>query len=269
MPAMTGTRPTHVNLFVTCLADHFAPAAAEAVVTVLERQGLQVIVPSGQTCCGQPAYNGGFWDDARRMAIHTIQVLEKAQFPRGRPGPIPVVVPSGSCCDMIVHHYRELFADEPRWQARIDRVAAHVYEFTQFLVEVLGVTDVGAHYPGRLTYHSSCHLQRGLGIRSQPETLLAHVQDAEVVPLPRGDECCGFGGLFSIKFPLISEDMLAKKLANVATTQADCVVGCDLSCLMHINSGLHRAGKTPNAVYIAEILAQTDSTGGSHAPGTD
>lgn len=269
MPTTTGARPTRVNLFVTCLADHFAPAAAEAVVTVLERQGLEVIVPSGQTCCGQPAFNAGFWDDARRMAIHTIEVLERAQNPRGQPGPVPVVVPSGSCCDMIVHHYRELFTGDPRWQARVDAVAAHVYEFTQFLVDVLGVTDVGARYRGRLTYHSSCHLQHGLGVRSQPETLLAHVADAEVVPLERADECCGFGGLFSIKFPLISEDMLANKLRYIAATQADCVVGCDLSCLMHINGGLHRAGKTPNAVYIAEILAQAGAAGGSHAPDTD
>lgn len=269
MPTTTGVRPEKVNLFVTCLADHFAPAAAEAVVTVLERQGLQVIVPKGQTCCGQPAYNGGFWDDARRMAVHTIEVLEKAQHPRGQGAPIPVVVPSGSCCDMIVHHYHELFAGEPAWQARVDRVAQHVYEFTQFLVDVLGVTDVGARFSGRLTYHSSCHLQRGLGVRSQPEALLADVKGAEVVPLARADECCGFGGLFSIKFPLISEDMLANKLTNIQATGADCVVGCDLSCLMHINSGLHRAGRTPNAVYIAEILTQTGPAGGSDASGPD
>lgn len=264
-----GTKPTHVNLFVTCLIDHFAPAAAEAVVTVLERQGLHVLVPAGQTCCGQPAFNGGFWDDARRMAAHTVEILERALYPRGLVGPVPIVVPSGSCCDMIVHHYRELFQDEPRWQARVDQVAAHVYEFSQFLVDVLGVTDVGAHYAGRLTYHSSCHLQRGLGIRSQPEALLAHVAGAEVTPLPRADECCGFGGLFSIKFPLISEDMLANKLANIAATQADRVVGCDLSCLLHINGGLHRAGKTPHAVHIAEILAQTDPAGGAHAVSAD
>jgi L-lactate dehydrogenase complex protein LldE len=248
MPENISQRPTRVRLFVTCLVDHLSPEVGEAVVAVLERLGIEVDVPSGQTCCGQPAFNGGFWAEAREMARQTIKILEGADT--------PIIVPSGSCGDMIIHHYPELFTDEPEWLARAQRVAANTYEFTQFLVDELGVTDVGACFNGRLTYHASCHLLRGLGVRSQPQTLLEHVQGAELIPLERADECCGFGGLFSVKFPLISEDMLANKLAHLAAVPADRVVGCDLSCLMHINAGLHRQGKPTCAVHIAQILAR-------------
>lgn len=242
-----GQAPKRVRLFVTCLVDHLSPEVGEAVVTVLERLGLAVDVPSGQTCCGQPAFNGGFWAEAREMAKHTIKILEQEDT--------PILVPSGSCGDMIIHHYPELFTAEPEWQVRAQRVAAKTYEFTQFLVDVLGITDLGAHFDGKLTYHASCHLLRGLGARSQPKTLLENVQGAELVPLDRADECCGFGGLFSLKFPLISEDMLANKLGHIADTQAERIVGCDLSCLMHINAGLHRQGQPTRAVHIAQILA--------------
>lgn len=242
-----GQPPKRVRLFVTCLVDHLSPEVGEAVVTVLERLGLEVDVPAGQTCCGQPAFNGGFWAEAREMAKHTIKVLEQDDN--------PILVPSGSCADMMIHHYPELFAAEPEWQTRAQRVAANTYEFTQFLVDVLGVTNLGACFNGKLTYHSSCHLLRGLGVNNQPKTLLQNVQGAELVPLERADECCGFGGLFSIKFPLISTDMLANKLDHLAATQADRIIGCDLSCLMHINAGLHRQGKPTTAVHIAQILA--------------
>ena len=249
-PVAASAQPRRVRLFVTCLIDHFSPQTAAAVVTVLERQGITVDVPTGQTCCGQPAFNGGFWDEARQMARHTIQVLEKTSD--------PIVVPSGSCADMIVHHYPELLRDEPAWLTRSQRLAQRVVEFSQFLVDVLGVTDVGAVAEGKLTYHASCHLLRGLGIHQQPAALLAHVRGAEITPLPQADECCGFGGLFSMKFPRISEDMLANKLRHLAETGADCVVGCDLSCLLHINAGLHRRGQTMRAAHLADILAHTD-----------
>ena len=236
-----------VRLFVTCLVDHLFPEVGEAVVTVLERLGLEVDVPRGQTCCGQPAFNGGFWAEARQMARHTIRILEQDNT--------PIIVPSGSCGDMIIHHYPELFTADPEWQARAQRIAANTYEFTQFLVDVLGVANVGACFNGKLAYHASCHLLRGLGVSSQPQTLLENVQAAQVVPLERADECCGFGGLFSVKFPLISEDMLANKLNHIAAAQVDRLVGCDLSCLMHINAGLHRRGQPTHAVHIAQILA--------------
>ncbi len=248
-PASAGPRPRRVSLFVTCLLDHFSPQTAAAVVTILERQGIAVDVPSGQTCCGQPAFNGGFWDEARQMARHTIGVLE------GTDGLI--VVPSGSCADMMVHHFPELFRDEPPWLARSQRLAGRVVEFSQFLVDHLGVTDVGATAAGVLTYHASCHLTRGLGIQRQPEALLAQVRGAAIVALPQADECCGFGGLFSVKFPHIAEDMLANKLRHLDESGADCLVGCDYSCLLHIAAGLHRQGKAVRVAHLADILVNS------------
>ena len=244
-----GPRPRRVSLFVTCLLDHLSPQTAEAVVTILERQGLTVDVPAGQTCCGQPAFNGGFWDEARQMAPHRSRVRETSNN--------PIVVPSGSCADMIVHHFPELFQDEPSWLARSERLASRVVEFSQFLVDHLGVTDLGAAAAGTLTYHASCHLTRGLGVRRQPEALLAQVQGATIVALPQADECCGFGGLFSIKFPHIAEDMLANKLRHLEESGADCLVGCDYSCLLHIGAGLHRQGKAVRVAHLADILVNT------------
>lgn len=240
-------RPSRIRLFVTCLVDHLSPEVGEAVVTVLERLGIEVTVPAGQTCCGQPAFNGGFWDDARQMAKYTLKILEQDDS--------PIVVPSGSCADMLIHHYPDLFADEPDWQQRARRVAALTYEFSQFLVDVLGVTNVGAVFEGKLAYHPSCHLTRGLGISRQPRQLLANVAGAEVVAMPREEQCCGFGGLFSVKMPAISQDMLANKLADVDGSAADRIVGCDVSCLMHINAGLHRQGQPTKCVHLAQVLA--------------
>ena len=247
MSQSQGEYSRKVRLFVTCLVDHLSPEAGEAVVMVLERLGVEVAVPGGQTCCGQPAFNGGFWADARNMAKYTIKILEEDDT--------PVVVPSGSCADMMVHHYPNLFKDEPEWQERARRIAAKTFEFTQFVVDVLGIIDFGTAYQGKVTYHPSCHLLRGLEIDRQPQLLLEQVEGAEIVPLPDSDQCCGFGGLFSVKFPAISQDMLRKKLDAIDQTETDQVVGCDLSCLMHINAGLHRQGKPAKAVHIAQLLA--------------
>lgn len=239
--------PTRIRLLVTCLVDHLSPEVAEAAVTVLERLDIEVDVPTGQTCCGQPAFNGGFWAESREMAKYTIKLLEKDTT--------PIVVPSGSCADMMVHHYPDLFKDEPEWEARARHVAAMTYEFSQFLVDVLGVTDVGARFDGKLSYHPSCHLTRSLGVSRQPRALLANVAGADIVPMPDEEQCCGFGGLFSVKMPAISQDMLAKKLQNVEDSDAAQIVGCDVSCLMHINSGLHRQGRPTTCVHLAQILA--------------
>ena len=247
MSQTQGEYPRKVRLFVTCLVDHISPEVGEAVVTVFERLGIEVTVPTGQTCCGQPAFNGGFWGEARNMAKHTIKTLEKETS--------PIVVPSGSCADMMIHHYPDLFKEEPDWQERARRIAAMTFEFTQFLVDVLEVVDLGVAYQGKVTYHPSCHLLRGLHIDRQPRLLLERVEGAEIVPMPDADQCCGFGGLFSVKFPAISQDMLHKKLEAIDQTGTDQVVGCDLSCLMHINAGLHRKGKPVKAMHIARLLA--------------
>lgn len=262
-------KPQSVQLFATCLIETLFPDAGMAVVRVLERLGIRVDYPEGQTCCGQPAFNGGAWDDARAMARHTIDVLtgrgegsregvfSNAPTPRRDAAPaIPIVVPSGSCADMIVHHYPELFANDPKYGPLAEAVAARTFEFSQFVAKVTGPGDLPAKALGRLAYHSSCHLLRGLGVKDEPRQLLANVAGAEVVELPGAAECCGFGGLFAVKMSDISGAMLKRKLDNIETTGADAVVGCDVSCLLHIGGGLHRRGSKIKTRHIAEILAE-------------
>jgi len=236
-----------IQLFVTCMIDTLAPEIGECVVEVLEKAGAQIEVPEGQTCCGQPAFNGGFWDESRAMARHTIEVFGD--------GDAPVVIPSGSCGYMIAHHYPELFEGDPVWYPRAVKLSGRIRELTEYLVDELGVTDLGASYDGKLTYHASCHLLRGMRIHRQPMSLLSQVKGAEIVPLEEEQECCGFGGLFSIKFGDISSEMLKRKLDNIEATGADHVVGCDLSCLLNINGGLHRRKSKVTGVHIAQLLA--------------
>ena len=236
------------QLFTTCIIDTLYPEIGEAVVRVLQRAGVQVELPQGQTCCGQPVFNAGMRTQARPIAMHTIQVFEKTQG--------PIVVPSGSCAAMIRHGYLELFAEDPHWLPRASKIAARTYEFTEFLVDSLGVTDLGSRYPGKLTYHSSCHLLRELGVDRQPRALLAAVRDAEFVELPYTFECCGFGGVFSVEHPEISSAMLARKISNIEASGAPLVVACDAGCITNINGGLHRLGKTSRVTHIAEVLAR-------------
>ncbi len=242
--------PEKVQLFATCLIEALRPEAGLAVVSVLESLGLEVSVPEGQTCCGQPPFNGGLWDEARPLAKHTLDVLSQSDA--------PIIVPSGSCADMIKHHYVELLADDPKYAALARDVAARTYEFTQFLVDVLGRTDLHAHFDGKLTYHPSCHLLRGLGIDYQPRELLKNVQGLEVIDLPNATECCGFGGLFAIKMGDISSAMLQRKLDAIESTGAQAVIGCDVSCLLNIGGGLHRRGSKIETKYIAELFLDTD-----------
>ena len=235
-----------VQLFITCILDTLYPEVGESVVRVLRRAGASVEFPAGQTCCGQPAFNAGLREQARPMAEHTLRVFEKT---RG-----PVVVPSGSCAGMIRHGYPELFAEDNAWLARARDLAGRTYEFSEYLVDVLGVTDLGAQFTGKVTYHSSCHLLRDLGVDRQPRALLAAVKGAEIVELPGSAECCGFGGVFSVEFPEVSAAMLWRKIANMEDTAADWVVSCDAGCITNINGGLRRMGKPPRAIYLAQIL---------------
>lgn len=235
-----------VQLFVTCLVDKFFPEVGFAVLDILEALGLEVQFPQAQTCCGQPAFNGGFWDDARAMARHTIDVLSQSDA--------PIVVPSGSCGDMIIHHYAELLAGDITYAAKAQEVAGRTYEFTQFLVDVLGVSDLDTTASGCLTYHASCHGLRGLGLKAQPRQLLDHLNGVEIKELPEAEACCGFGGLFAVKMGDISGAILRRKLDNIESTGADTVVGGDVSCLMHIAGGLHRRGSQVKVRHIAEVL---------------
>ncbi|MBE7469616.1 MAG: hypothetical protein DPW09_17765 [Anaerolineae bacterium] len=247
--------PQRVQLFVTCLVDNFFPQVGWAVVQLLEELGLTVEFPQAQTCCGQPAFNGGFWDDARTMARHTINVLSQSDA--------PIVVPSGSCADMIIHHYPELLAEDAVYAAKAKAVASRTYEFSQFLVDVLGVKEEARTRGGGearkstcLTYHASCHGLRGLGIKEQPRQLLAQVEGVEFKELPEAEACCGFGGLFAVKMGDISGAILQRKLDNIEASGAATVVGGDVSCLMHIAGGLQRRGSKVRVKHLAEVLAE-------------
>ncbi len=248
----TGTRPTRVQVLVTCLVDRLYPDTGMAVVEVLERLGLEVHCPSAQTCCGQPAFNAGFLDEARTLARHTIDVLSATTD--------PVVIPSGSCGDMVIHQYAALFKDEPAYAEKARALAARTYEFTQFLVNVMGVLDVGASSQGTIAYHACCHGLRGLGVKDEPLALLSHVQGASLCPLPESDVCCGFGGLFSVKMTEISSAMLARKIGCIQQARPGAVAVTDVSCLMHMAGGLRRAGSEVRVRHIADILADPPSS---------
>lgn len=256
-PGLQYNRPMHetVQLFITCLVDTFFPETGEALVRVLKRAGVNVDFPAAQTCCGQPAFNAGLRADARSLAEHTIRVLERLANSLKTSEACPVIIPSGSCAAMVRHGYLELFRDDPLWLPRAEALAARTYEFSEYLVDVLGVTDLGARWPGRLTYHPSCHLLRGLGVDRQPRLLLAHVREAEIVELPDREGCCGFGGVFSVEHPELSAEFLGRKIANLEKTQAPTLVVADSGCRMHIQGGLKRRGKKQRVLHIAEILA--------------
>jgi L-lactate dehydrogenase complex protein LldE len=247
------TKPRRrVTLFVTCIVDQIYPNIGLAAAKLLEAQGCDVHVPRGLTCCGQMGFNAGFRDQARAVAGRTIEVLRNPDVWKG--GQCDVVLPSGSCGAMIKHLYHELFHDTPH-QAAAEELIGRTYELTEYLVDVLGVSDLGARYEGRIAYHDACHGLRFLGLRSQARSLLAHVAGADLMTLPGADECCGFGGLFAVKQHAISEAMLDRKLAGVRATEADLLVTGDASCMTQIAGGLSRAGSRTRARHIAEVLA--------------
>lgn len=232
------------QLFHTCLVNEMDPEAGLAAARLLERVGCTVEVPLEQTCCGQPAYNAGFHEEAKAAARHTLRVLDATEG--------PIVVPSGSCADMLIHQYEVLFHDEPEWLPRHAKVAARCRELSQFLVEQ-GALPKGK-LAARVAYHPSCHLSRGLGVRAEPLALLRAVLGTELVEVKDQDECCGFGGLFSVKQPDISGSMLERKLENVLASGAERLVSCDLGCLMHLAGGLHRRGLTLKVQHLAQLL---------------
>jgi L-lactate dehydrogenase complex protein LldE len=241
-------RVTTAQLFSTCLIDSFYPQTGEAVVSILRRLGLTVDFPRHQTCCGQPPFNAGLRTEARPIAEHTIRVFESTKG--------DIIIPSGSCAHMIKHGYPELFQDAPLWLTRAHALGNRVYEFTEYLVDKLGVTDLGARWDGVLTYHPSCHTLRGMNIDRQPRALLANIKGAQIVELPQAEECCGFGGIFSIEHPELSAEWLKRKIGNLEMTQSPTLVVTESGCLMHIAGGLHRQKKKQRVIHIAEILNQ-------------
>ena len=235
-----------VSLFVTCVVDQLFPQVGMAMAEVLERLGYTVDFPEAQTCCGQPAFNTGYREEARLVAQHFLKVFRQADY---------IVVPSGSCTSMISHHYAELFHDEPGTLAEVREMTARVYEFTQFLTQVAGVEDVGARLENVVTYHDSCHALRELHIKDTPRRLLANVRGLTLREMDRAEECCGFGGTFSVKFEGVSGAMARTKIESILRTGAEVVVSIDSSCLMQIQGALSRAGLPVRAMHLAEVLA--------------
>lgn len=238
-----------VSLFIQCLVDSLYPQVGEAMVRVLERLDVALDYPDGQTCCGQPAFNSGYQKEAQAAARHFIEIFQDAEV---------IVCPSGSCVHMVRHHYPDLFKDEDEaTQKRVKDVAARCYEFSEYLVDILGIEDVQASFPGRVTYHDSCHLQRGLGIADQPRRLLERVAGLEFIEMNDHDVCCGFGGTFSINYADISTAMVDRKINDILASGADYVTGCDMSCLMNIQGRMSRRNESVQVRHIAEILAAT------------
>lgn len=235
-----------VSLFVTCLVDQLFPSIGLAMADVLERLGWKVEFPETQTCCGQPAFNSGYWDEARQVARHFLRAFGNAEY---------VVVPSGSCGSMVINHYRELFHKEPETLAEAESLAPRVWEFSRFLLEVAQVEDVGARFEGVVTYHDGCHALRELGIKEGPRRLLSRVRGLVLKEMDTAEECCGFGGAFSVKFPEISGAMARTKIESILRTGADTVVSTDSSCLMQLRGALLRIGAPVRTLHLAEVLA--------------
>ena len=239
-----------VALFVTCLVDQFCPNVGMATVEVLRRAECEVTFDDRQTCCGQPAFNTGYRKGARKFAKRFIEIFRN-------PETEAIVSPSGSCTAMV-KHFHELFPDEPEWQERANSVAAKTHELGSFLVNVLGIDDVGAIKNCKATWHDACHGLRDLGIYAEPRRLLKKVKGIEFVEMENADVCCGFGGTFSVKYPEISAGILDNKIEMIEQSGADTVVACDASCLMQIGGRLSRIGSKVQTKHLAEILASQE-----------
>jgi L-lactate dehydrogenase complex protein LldE len=233
-----------VTLFIPCFVDAFFPKAGISMAQILERLGHKVLCPGEIACCGQPPFNAGYWDEARKIAVPVLDKLKGAEA---------VVVGSGSCGAMIRNFYADLFKDTPQFEMA-KNISSRTWEFSEFLVKKLGVTDLGAKFPGRVTFHDGCHGLRELGIKESPRTLLRKVQGLDLVEMPEAETCCGFGGTFAAKFPMISTAMGDVKCAAAAATGAEYIVSNDSSCLMHLQGLLSRQGSPLKTIHLAEIL---------------
>ncbi|GGE52958.1 lactate utilization protein A [Pullulanibacillus camelliae] len=244
-----------VSLFVTCLSEMFYPHVAKDMTEVLERLNCDVEFPKGQICCGQPAFNSGYLEDAKKAAKQMITAFDGAEY---------VVTPSGSCAAMF-KEYPSMFADDATWKQQAEALADKTYELCQFIVNVLGVEDLGASFPAKATYHTSCHMTRLLGETEAPFKLLSHVKGLELVPLKNNYDCCGFGGTFSVKMVPISEQMVDEKIRHVEETEAEVLIGADNGCLMNIQGRINRQGKRIKVLHIAEILNHQQKGGAEYA----
>ncbi len=242
----------NVSLFIPCTVDLFLPHIGEATVTLLRRLGINLVYHEEQTCCGQPAINAGYQKEAQKAAKHFIKVFGDDE---------QVVSPSGSCVCTVKYHYPELFENEPEWRRRAEELAPRMFELSQYLVDVLNVEDVGASFAGKVTYHESCHILRGLGVSEQPKKLIKAVQGTQLVPLNAAESCCGFGGEFANNFPDISESMVKDKVENYLSSGADLLLLCEPGCLLNIGGFLSRNHPGKKAMHLASFLAPNGREG--------
>ncbi|MGI9048171.1 MAG: (Fe-S)-binding protein [Rubrobacteraceae bacterium] len=236
-----------VALFIPCYVDLINPEVGVSVVRVLRKLGVEVSYPQGQTCCGQPAFNSGFFDEARGVARHFLNVFEKENFDY-------VVCPSGSCTAMVSHYYPFLFEKLPEDRERFEALGNRVREFSDFLVNVLGVKDLGVRSEGKVVFHTGCHQRRELGVLNEPRELLRNVNGLELTEWENEELCCGFGGTFAVKMPDVSTAMADEKIAALEKSGADTLVSCDSSCLMHLGGRLKRTGHDTRVLHLAQIL---------------
>lgn len=233
-----------VSLFATCLIDMFNSNAGKATVELLEHLGCEVDFPAAQICCGQPAYNSGYVKESKEAMKKMIMAFENAEY---------VVSPSGSCATMF-KEYPHIFKDDLNWKIKAENLASKTYELTQFIVDVLKVEDVGARLDAKATFHTSCHMTRLLGVKDAPMILLRNVKGLEFTPLPNKQNCCGFGGTFSVKMGQISEQMVDEKVQCIEETESEYIIGADPGCLMNIGGRIERKGKPIKVMHIAEVL---------------
>jgi len=236
------------SLFVTCMVDALFPRTGIAAVNLLRHVGVAVDFPLAQTCCGQPGFNAGYWDEARRVATQFLEAFKDSEL---------IVAPSGSCVAMIRHEYPRLFAADPQRLQEAQRLAAITWELTEFLVDGLGITDLDGRFAEKQTFafHDSCHGLRLLGLGAAARTLVSSLENVEIVEMSGHDTCCGFGGLFSVKMAGVSGAMLANKISQIQTCPAQVLAG-DVSCIMHMNGGLTKMGETIEVRHIADLLAE-------------
>jgi len=235
------------QLFITCLGDQFYTKTLQNMTHLLENLGVALSFPPEQTCCGQPHFNNGFESQARDVARNFLRAFSKSDA--------PLVGPSGSCVSMVKHHYPELFpAGTPEHALAVD-IASRTFEFTEYLVNVLKVTDVGAVYPRKVTYHASCHYLREMGLKTEAKTLLNAIKGLEFIPLNEEETCCGFGGAFTVTYPEVSRSMMDNKVKNILASGADTVVMCEPGCLMNVAGGLYKAGSNIKALHLIDLLS--------------
>lgn len=240
------------QLFITCLGDQFYTSTLQNMTHILQNLGVELVFPPEQTCCGQPLFNNGFEDKTRAVALNFMRAFAKSDA--------PIIGPSGSCVSMVKHHYPSLFSEGTSEHSLAVDISSRIFEFTEYLVKVLKVTDLGAVYPHKVTYHASCHYLRDMGLKNEAKTLLSNVKDLEFVPLKEEETCCGFGGAFTVTYPEVSRSMMQHKVSDIVASGADTVVMCEPGCLMNIAGGLQKIGSPIRAMHIIDLLAITEST---------